>query len=810
MPSGKGDGSARVKRMRAPDWLLLGALSVLFAASLLLHLRAVLATRLASPGVLVSGAASPDDWPRIAPSLPRLDGVVLPVGARVLRIGELDARGLGEVRFFVAQLAQVADGRLELVVDRGAGPERLAVGAGRAVLFWWWYLPQSLAFAALGVVSIFWVPDRKVARLGLAGAVLYATVWLRFFGPSPGWTYTWMCASALETSLALPLSLRVMLLFPVDAARNGPLARFGPWLFAAIGPASLGITCNWPLPLGVALPQTFALGAAAVATALGILAVGYRRSGPIGRRQVKWVLYGGYLTGVFALGALALAASSPARWWLVEAASPCGVFLAAGYLVAMVRFHLADVDRVIGATATYSVLAVIGIAGLLSCVPPVAQAASDTMGVDFGTAQTVLSLGVAVLVVPGYRVLRPRLERRMFQERAAFEDGIAELLREIGGQREAAPLVELAGKRLDGLLRPESVAIYGRAREAFVSLFARGRALTPAFDAGGPLVATLASAPRPLTEERWSRADAPPSAFELAALRTFDAAVLVPVRVGGELSAFLCLGAKRSGDIYTRGECALLAAVGDRIGAALAQLDSAELMRNKLQMYDSLRRFVPGSLAARIERGDALEAGEREVSVLFVDIRGYSTLAAERRAEEVFSLVSRYTRAVGAVVQRCGGTVVEFNGDGMMAVFGAPESLAEKESAAVRAALELVDELEGRAAVEPSGPPLQLGIGIATGSAYVGSIQSVDRAIWSAIGSTTNLAARLEQKTRELGVAAAIDARTHEAAGEAAKDFAPLAGVHLRGREAPEDIFVLARRARAALSSAPSAPPSRA
>jgi adenylate cyclase len=198
---------------------------------------------------------------------------------------------------------------------------------------------------------------------------------------------------------------------------------------------------------------------------------------------------------------------------------------------------------------------------------------------------------------------------------------------------------------------------------------------------------------------------------------------------------------------------------------------------------------VPGSLAERIERGDALDAGEREVSVLFVDIRGYTSLAAERRADEVFSFVSRYTRAVGEVVQRHGGTIVEFNGDGMMAVFGAPGTLAAKERAAVEAALALVRDL--RASGSTAGPPLRVGVGIATGPAYVGSIQSVDRAIWSAIGSTTNLAARLEQLTRELDAVIAVDRATHAASGEAVKDFVALAGVRIRGREQPEDIFVL-------------------
>ena len=304
-------------------------------------------------------------------------------------------------------------------------------------------------------------------------------------------------------------------------------------------------------------------------------------------------------------------------------------------------------------------------------------------------------------------------------------------------------------------------------------------------------MATLAKAQRPLTAERWSRSPAP-SAFERAALQAFDAAVLVPVHTGGELSAFVSLGPKRSGDIYTAGDCALLAAVADRIDAALAQFDSAELMRQKLDMYQSLRRYVPGSLAERIERGQALDAGERDVSVLFIDIRGYTSLAQERRAEEVFSLVSRYTRAVGEVVSAHGGTIVEFNGDGMMAVFGAPDPHPAKERG--RGVGRGASWSRSSAKRTRAGEALRVGVGIATGSAYVGSIQSVDRAIWSAIGSTTNLAARLEQLTRELDASIAIDARTHAAAGEAAKGFTALAGVRIRGREELEDIWVLTRR----------------
>ncbi len=108
-------------------------------------------------------------------------------------------------------------------------------------------------------------------------------------------------------------------------------------------------------------------------------------------------------------------------------------------------------------------------------------------------------------------------------------------------------------------------------------------------------------------------------------------------------------------------------------------------------MQESLRRYVPGAIAEQLSSGGELASGEREVTVLFVDIRGYTGFSESRRAEEIFSTVNRYTETVSAIVQKHGGSVVEFNGDGMMAVFGAPRELAHKERAAVDAGYEIVE-----------------------------------------------------------------------------------------------------------------------
>jgi class 3 adenylate cyclase len=209
-------------------------------------------------------------------------------------------------------------------------------------------------------------------------------------------------------------------------------------------------------------------------------------------------------------------------------------------------------------------------------------------------------------------------------------------------------------------------------------------------------------------------------------------------------------------------------------------------------MQEALRRYVPEPVAARVVSGQELNIGECEVSVLFIDLRGYTTYSEGRTAAEIFATINRYTETVSGVMRANGGTVVEFNGDGMMAVFGAPEPIARKERAAVQAGCEAIAavrslELRGNT----PHPVLDVGIGIATGKAFVGNIRSVDRWIWSAIGNTPNLAARLQNLTRELEAAMVIDAATWAAAEDVAADFDQREKTPIRGRSQTEDVYVL-------------------
>ena len=132
----------------------------------------------------------------------------------------------------------------------------------------------------------------------------------------------------------------------------------------------------------------------------------------------------------------------------------------------------------------------------------------------------------------------------------------------------------------------------------------------------------------------------------------------------------------------------------------------------------------------------------------------------------------------------------------MMAVFGAPRELVHKERAAVEAGRAIVEAVGALPVEDTQGgsTKLSVGVGIATGEAFVGNIQAVDRLIWSAIGNTTNLAARLQGLTRELDASLVIDRGTWERAENAATEFEKRSDVPIRGRRETQDVYVLPMR----------------
>jgi adenylate cyclase len=142
-------------------------------------------------------------------------------------------------------------------------------------------------------------------------------------------------------------------------------------------------------------------------------------------------------------------------------------------------------------------------------------------------------------------------------------------------------------------------------------------------------------------------------------------------------------------------------------------------------------------------------AGERrEICVMFLDIRNFTANARTRRPEEVVEFLNVAFAFMIESIDRHGGFINKFLGDGFMAIFGAPLDDPAAARHAVAAAQEILAEIDRRGLADGSWP-LRVGIGLHTGPAITGNVGSPRRKEFTAIGDTVNLASRLEQLTKE-------------------------------------------------------------
>jgi class 3 adenylate cyclase len=769
-----------MRRSRRVNGLLLGTLLPLYGVMQLVAIDAQLAAGERTLPVRLTVAQGSEGYPLVLSLRGPAPGVE--VGDTVVRIGPLDLRGLSRAAIEYRTRPLLHAGR-PFEVELGHLRSRKVVQLEPTPYpSWWWTIPVWLSFVLTGAFVLWRAPHWHLARPFFVSMVAWGCFGASYYLPVPPLQ---VLVSVSSGSLAACFSVWCALSWN-ESDRRGRGARVLAGTLGLAWFATLAASYLWTLPLRAA-PYAAAAGAgvAFFGTYLTAFAHAYRRSQAFERRRLRWILFGHFIALVPV--AILNAAREVAPMIHPALFSLALLSLAAvplGYAVAVVGYGWLDIDRVISASAAATVLGVALVGGLLAVVPPVAGLMSTTLGIDPETGRLALSIALAAVVVAAYRRTRPWIDRHLFAEQHALAAQFDALRAELGAARDVEEMATRAGQGFEALLKPESVAIYGRAGEAFTPLFLRGRALPPAFEANSMLVQVLEAKRTPLFAR--SKALGP---FERAVLETLGAEVVVPLLRETQVIAFTCLGGKHSGDIYTASDLALLASVSQRCEDVVARLDLETLALEAQAMQSALRRYVPGAVANRVLAGDALEPTEREVTVLFVDIRGYTGLAERLGTEDVFATLNEHTERVSRIVKANGGTIVEFNGDGMMAVFGAPDPLPKKEQAAVEAARKVVDSMPGQLAV---------GVGVATGPAFVGNIRSTDRLIWSAVGSTTNLAARLQSTTRELDASIALDETTRERAGYVCENFVCHEGLPIRGRTGRFDVFALPLRRNAA------------
>jgi adenylate cyclase len=179
----------------------------------------------------------------------------------------------------------------------------------------------------------------------------------------------------------------------------------------------------------------------------------------------------------------------------------------------------------------------------------------------------------------------------------------------------------------------------------------------------------------------------------------------------------------------------------------------------------------------------------RQVAVMFVDIRDFTAATRIHTPPQVVERLDEAFAILVDVLDRHGGIVNKFLGDGFLAVFGAPIEDPQAARCAVLAAREMIAEMNDNN--RGNDWPLRIGIGIHMGAVIAGNVGSPRRKEYTVIGDTVNFAARLEALNKQFGSQLLISSATRDAAGEAAQEAECLGDVDVRGYEQPQAVWRL-------------------
>jgi len=284
-------------------------------------------------------------------------------------------------------------------------------------------------------------------------------------------------------------------------------------------------------------------------------------------------------------------------------------------------------------------------------------------------------------------------------------------------------------------------------------------------------------------------------------LANFDklhASLLVPLIYQDNLIGIFSLGEKKSGKFFNRQDIDLLNTVAKQGAVAIENARMVEEIiekeRFKNKIMDSFGKYVTSEVRDQILEGRIPLDGElKDVTVLFADLRGFTTMTESTNPKEVVKIINGYFSEMAEAIGQNHGLVLQFIGDEIEAVFGAPTPLEDHPTHAVRAAVAMRERLVTvNDRLQQKGyAPLNHGIGIHTGNVVAANIGSEDRLSYALVGDTVNAASRIQSLNKEFGTDVLISGTTLERLTEYV-DGEKLGATSVKGKKEPLEIFKLA------------------
>ena len=345
-----------------------------------------------------------------------------------------------------------------------------------------------------------------------------------------------------------------------------------------------------------------------------------------------------------------------------------------------------------------------------------------------------------------------RLNRRLYPERARFPLLLHEMGDALGGAESASAVLDLLAAAPARLCDARSAVAFLLANGAggAETVRARGIRIDQARPLGDELIVQLMRATRRSIDRAQLAVE--PQYVNIraeceAGFARLGAVLLLPLVHDQRVLGALAVGARVSGDPYEPEDIHALDTACQQNVQALMRVAVSERLRARELEFADLKRFFPPQIIDQVmAQGGAAELGSQRklVTVLFADLRGFTSFSDSVEPEEVIATLDEYHTAMGARIAEFEGTLEHFAGDGFMVFFNDPLDQPDHVDRAARMALAMRDDVERlRLAWMRKGYNIHVGMGIHSGYATCGFIGYEGRRDYAVIGNVTNLAARL-------------------------------------------------------------------
>jgi class 3 adenylate cyclase len=225
------------------------------------------------------------------------------------------------------------------------------------------------------------------------------------------------------------------------------------------------------------------------------------------------------------------------------------------------------------------------------------------------------------------------------------------------------------------------------------------------------------------------------------------ASLAIPLIYQDEVKGVLALGYKKSGNFYSREDIDLLNTLASQAAVAIENAKMAEQMKKEETVRTNLARYLSPQIVDQIIQKDVkvnLGGDRKVVTVLFSDIRNFTTITESRPADQLVQILNEYFTEMAGIIFENQGSLDKYIGDAIVAVFGSLIPLENSAPYAVTAAIEMMKRLPAlnERWIKEYGFTMNIGIGINTGEVFLGNIGSPERMEFTVIGDTVNVASR--------------------------------------------------------------------